>query len=138
MFTRLSTLILAAMACAVCCGFTKVQDLTLEQKIGQLLMVYFHGEIANEDAKTAIQELYVGSIIYYNWANGLTSPEQVKKLSAGLQALATTPLIIAVDQEGGVVSRLIQGFTVFPGNKALGMTGNAELAERSSYAMGLE
>ncbi len=138
MFTRLSTLILAAIACAVCCSFTKVQDLTLQQKIGQLLMVHFDGEIPNEEAKTAIQELYVGSIIYYNWANGLTSPEQVKKLSAGLQALATTPLIIAVDQEGGVVARLIQGFTVFPGNKALGMTGNAELAERSSYAMGIE
>jgi len=68
-------------------------------------MLHFHGETANEEAKKAIQELHVGAILYYNWANGLTSPEQVTTLSAGLQALASIPLIIAVDQEGGVVSR---------------------------------
>lgn len=131
-------MMLATVATTVCFGLADIKDLTLEEKIGQLLMIHCRGEIADEEAKVAIQELHVGSIIYYNWANGLHSPEQVKQLSASLQALSSIPLIIAVDQEGGTVARLTQGFTVFPGNKALGMTGKPELAKESAYVMGKE
>lgn len=117
--------------------------MTLEEKIGQLLMVHFNGETANEEAQTLIQRHYVGGFIYYNWANGLTSPEQVLDLSLSLQKLSLAnripiPLFIAADQEGGAVVRLKEGFTVFPGNKALGMTHNFELAEQSAFAMGQE
>lgn len=120
-----------------------LENMTLEQKIGQLLMVHFHGESANEEAKQLIQEGYVGSIIYYNWANGLHSPMQVYELSKNLQKLAhennqAIPLFIAVDQEGGLVARLTQGFTVFPGNKALGMTQDSKLAELCAITQGNE
>ncbi len=118
-------------------------DFTVEEKVGQLLMPHFHGETANEEAKTLIQDTHVGAVIYYNWANGLTSPAQVKTLSEGLQALALqtrrrVPLLIATDQEGGLVARLTHGFTVFPGNKALAMTGDLALAKKSAYVMGKE
>jgi len=120
-----------------------VSELNLEEKVGQLLMAHFHGEEANEDAKALIQEIHLGGIIYYNWANGLTSPQQVLKMSEGLQKLAqatrlSIPLLIAADQEGGVVARLNKGFTIFPGNKALAMTESPELAEFSALAMGQE
>lgn len=120
-----------------------INDLTLEEKVGQLLIVHFNGEEVNQDAKTLIQDLHVGGIIYYNWANGLHSPQQIRHLSLGLQKLAeqtkcSIPLLICADQEGGLVSRFNQGFTVFPGNKALGMTGQPELAETSAYAIGQE
>lgn len=133
-----------AFSCLFSLAFgTSVSELSLEEKVGQILMVHFHGEEANEDAKALIQETHVGGIIYYNWANGLTSPQQVHKMSAGLQKLAqgtkhSLPLLIAADQEGGVVARLNKGFTIFPGNKALGMTGSPELAEFSALAMGQE
>ena len=71
-------------------------------------MVHFHGEAANEEARRLIEDLHIGGIIYYNWANGLDSPMQVAHLSQGLQKMASQtphslPLFIAVDQEGGVV-----------------------------------
>lgn len=118
-------------------------EMSLEEKVGQLLIVHFNGEQINEDAKALIQEMHVGGFIYYNWANGLTSPTQVRSLSEGLQNLAqetrlTIPLLIMTDQEGGVVARLTQGFTIFPGNRALGMTGNPEFAYHSAKAMGQE
>ncbi len=124
-------------------AFAGLQEMTLEEKVGQLLMVHFNGETANDDARRLIQKSLVGGIIYYNWANGLHSPRQVRQLSAGLQALSKQnrnpiPLFIAVDQEGGVVARLTKGFTVFPGNKALGMTNDPGLAEKCSFAMGQE
>ena len=120
-----------------------MQTMTLEEKVGQVLMVHFHGEAANENARSLIQDTKVGGIIYYNWANKLSSPEQVKTLSLGLQKLTEAnrlpiPIFIAADQEGGVVNRLNQGFTKFPGNKALGMTDKPELAEEAASAMGQE
>lgn len=120
-----------------------INHLTLEEKVGQLLMVHFHGQEVNEDARLLINDLHVGGIIYYNWSNGLHSPRQIQQLSDGLQELAkqnksALPLLIAIDQEGGVVSRLTQGFTLFSGNKALGMTEDPRLAEQCAEAMGKE
>lgn len=120
-----------------------IEDMTLEEKVGQLLMVHFNGESLNDDAALLIQNLYVGGFIYYNWANGLDTPLQVRQLSTELQQAAELnpqpiPLFIAIDQEGGAVSRLANGFTVFPGNCALGMTRDPQLAEYCSYAIGQE
>jgi beta-N-acetylhexosaminidase len=139
MFQNLGPIALAS----ICFSFATVEELTLEEKVGQLFMAHFVGENVNEDAKALIQDVHVGAVIYYNWTNGLTSPSQVQKLSSELQKLAretrlSIPLFIAADQEGGLVARLTQGFTVFPGNRALGATNNSDLAERSSYAIGQE
>jgi len=121
------------------CFAYSAKEMSLEEKVGQILVVQFHGEEANEDAKALVQEMHVGGFIYYTWSNGLTSPAQVKALSAGLQKLTKGPrLFITTDQEGGIVTRLTQGFTVLPGNKALGMTRKPELAKESAIAIGEE
>jgi len=119
------------------------QELTLEEKVGQLIMAHIHAQELNAEAERYIHELGIGGVIYYNWSNGLNSPEQVRTLSQGLQKLASAsahaiPLLIATDQEGGIVARLKSGFTEFPGNKALGMSRQPQLAEEAAYQMGLE
>src|SRR5687767_8210968 len=88
------------------CNCTTFSNFTLEEMVGQLLLVHFRGEEVNEEAVQLIQEVKVGGILYYNWANGLYSPEQVAHLSRSLQTLAmqnahSLPLFIAIDQEGG-------------------------------------
>jgi beta-N-acetylhexosaminidase len=138
----LKKLIASCLIAASCFGYS-IKEMNLEEKVGQLFVVVFRGEDANENAKALVQEMHVGGFVYYNWANGLTSPAQVKSLGEGLQKLAhetrlSIPLLITADQEGGIVARLTQGFTVFPGNKALGMTGNPELAKESAFAIGQE
>lgn len=126
-------------------GFSKqlIDELTLEEKVGQILMVHFVGEKVNDAAKELIHDLKIGGIIYYNWANQLTSPQQVADLSQGLQDLTKTnqhqiPLLIGVDQEGGLVSRLTQGFTEFPGNKALGQINDQKLVYEAMNIIGQE
>lgn len=118
-------------------------EMTLEEKVGQLLMVHFRGETANEEAKTLVQEIGIGGVIYYNWANGLHSSKQVQNLSLSLQNLAqdsrhSLPLFIAIDQEGGAVSRLTNGFAVLSSNRALGEIGLPDLAEEAAYIAGQE
>lgn len=117
-----------------------VTKLTLREKVGQLLMVSFRGETANTAACKLIQELKIGGIVYYNWANDLSSITQIQKLSMDLQTLALEsrwqiPLLIAVDQEGGKVARC--PITRVPGNQALGLTKNPDLARISAQTTGL-
>lgn len=125
------------------CLSSLLEKMSVEEKVGQILMVSFCGEYANEEAKILIQDVKVGGIIYYTWANGLNSKDQVRNLSFSLQKLTQEnpvplPLLLSIDQEGGVVSRLENGFTSFPGNRALALTKNPSFAFSSAYAMGLE
>jgi len=116
-----------------------VERMSLEDKVGQIMMAHFHGSAANEDSRILIQEIKVGGIIYYTWANELSSPDQVRNLSSGLQAQAGgIPLLIAVDQEGKRVARLRKGFTALPDNGDLGKTGDPSLAEKYAYIAGCE
>lgn len=129
------------------CSLRPVAELlkvmSVEEKVGQLFMVHFHGETTNKDAEALVQGAKVGGVIYYNWANGLSSPQQVHTLSSGLQELTMhnpnpIPLLIAGDQEGEIVARFKSGFTEFPGSGALGQTGDLDLVEEVGLAMGKE
>lgn len=91
-------------------------EFSLEEKVGQLMIVHFHGEESNGEALRLLNEAHVSGFILYNWSNGLHSPEQVRRLTASLQKSnpSSLPLLIGVDQEGGRVSRLKEGFTIHP------------------------
>lgn len=113
--------------------------LSLEQKVGQLFVVSVWGKSADEvhptnranygvDTPAQVVERYnVGGVIYFNNAgtDNVDNPRQVAEFSNGLQRAAITsglhlPLIIAIDQEGGNVTRLEAPATEFPGNMAIG------------------
>lgn len=111
-----------------------LEQMTIEEKVGQLLMCHFTGETANEASKIILEQAHVGGIIYYNFSNGLTSPAQVQQLSIGLQQDAKIPLLIAADQETGIVARLRSGFTLFPGNRSVAMAGDVTLARAVARA----
>ena len=53
---------------------------------------------------------------------------QTRRLTDDLRTLVLDEPILAIDQEGGRVARLPKGFTVFPGQGALGQAGTAPLA----------
>lgn len=140
---KVLTLFASLIVALPCLGLDILSNMSLDEKVGQILMAHFHGESANDDAQILIQKLKIGGIIYYDWSNGLTSPDQVCALSLGLQKLAQEnelpiPLLIGIDQEGGVVNRINHGFTEFPGNQALGETDDPDLAEQAAHIMGQE
>lgn len=120
----------------------KLDEMMLEEKVGQVFMTSFQGEELNADVKKLIQTTKIGGIIYYGWANGLQNPIQVQNLSNSLQTYTKEhthiPLFIAVDQEGGVVTRLRNGFTEFPGNDVLGQINDCQLTYQVAYSRGKE
>lgn len=120
---------------------TMIAEMTIEEKIGQLIMVGFDGTQANETIETHIRERFVGGIVLFS--RNIQSPKQTAELTNQLQRLAEStahriPLFIGIDQEGGWVIRLKEGATVLPGNMALGATGSTELAERAGEITAVE
>ncbi|PJN62037.1 putative lipoprotein YbbD precursor [Paenibacillus sp. GM1FR] len=118
-----------------------LNDLTLEQKVGQLLMCGFHGQHADEQVTRLIRDYHVGGVIYFR--RNVESIDQLTRLSAELQDIAAEvgalPLMISVDQEGGMVARIDkEGMTQVPGNMALGATGNPEYTLECAQILGRE
>ncbi len=103
------------------------QNLSGIQRAGQRLMVGFDGLSINDMLKQYIEQIKVGGLILF--ARNIVSPAQVQDLCAEAQAYASycgqPPLLIAIDQEGGVVSRLKPPFTQFDGNPHMKSTDDA-------------
>ena len=111
-----------------------IPHMSIEQKVGQLIVVGFEGARINADIRSIISQYCVGGVTLF--ARNIQSLRQVARLTNDLQKLTKEtegriPLFITTDQEGGWVARLKTGATVLPGNMALGAAGSAELAEQA-------
>ncbi len=89
---------------------------SLEQKIGQMLMVGFHGTSAKSGSRICrdIHRYNIGAVILFDYnpvdkskPKNIANKAQVARLTTELQACSRNgKLLIAVDQEGGRVQRL--------------------------------
>jgi beta-N-acetylhexosaminidase len=118
-----------------------VNDLSLDEQIGQLLMVGFPGTSPTPELIELIQRHHVGNIILFS--RNVSDAPQLRALTSQLQDLAReagqiAPLLIALDQENGMVQRLSSDATIFPGNMALGAVGSEQSAYEVALASGLE
>ncbi len=94
-----------------------INQLTIEEKIGQMLCFAFRGTTYNSQLSTLIETYHIGNIIHF--AHNITSLEQVKKLNDDIQQHAKDPVFISLDQEGGMVRRITEGITYLPGAMSL-------------------
>lgn len=85
-------------------------------------MVGMPGPQMDEDTRDLIRDYNVGGVVLFS--RNIEGPIQLTTLCQDLQDTAMEfhgiPLILAIDQEGGRVSRLKEPFTQFPGNTVMG------------------
>ena len=110
--------------------------LGLEEKIGQMLVVGFHGHEPPRHILDWLREGRIGGVILF--ARNIETPEQVAELTGALHGAARRPILVAIDQEGGVVARLRRGFTESPGAMALGAADDPKLTEEVSAVLAAE
>ncbi|MEK5237127.1 beta-N-acetylhexosaminidase [Paenibacillus sp. FSL L8-0470] len=107
----------------------KLANMTLEEKIGQMLLVGIDGTELDTQAKRMIAEDKVGGIILYkdNISNlkGMVSLINDLKKS---NAENPVPLFMSVDQEGGKVSRMPDEYAAIPSNGSVGAANNSSAA----------
>lgn len=116
-------------------------ELDLERAIGRAFMFGFPGAQPSEGILRMIREDHLGGVILFS--RNIASREQVRELCLALQEEARAaghdqPLLIATDQENGLVRRLGPDSPLFPGNMALGAIGSDSIAFDVAYYTGRE
>lgn len=114
----------------------RVAKMTLDEKLGEMLIAGLDGTAPSERTKLMIQEQHVGGFIFYK--NNVTTPAGVAAYVNQLKAwnkANPAPLFISVDQEGGRVSRL-PGLRNIPPARTIGDTGDTAYAQQIGAALG--
>jgi beta-N-acetylhexosaminidase len=128
------------------CEHEPVNEPSLEQKIGQMLMAGFKGFEAADTSHIVrdIRKFHLGGVILFDYDvpasspnRNIDSPDQVRNLITSLQSLSDVPLFIAVDQEGGRVARLKpeRGFPAHRSAQYLGELNNADSTRHYASVM---
>jgi beta-N-acetylhexosaminidase len=128
----------------LCIGCGSPNTPTLEEKIGQMIMIGFHGTVEKDDRilllKDQIATGQIGGVVLYR--HNIQSPEQLLSLTTTIQKSAPTnlTLLVAVDQEGGKVLRLSKekGFSGFLSAATVARNYSVEKAETYYQAMAEE
>ncbi len=116
-------------------------DLSLEQKLGQMLLLGFRGTVLEKDNPIVsdIRDHQIGGVILFDYDvvrqsadRNIASPEQVRALTADLKSLSQIPLFVSIDQEGGTVNRLKPDFGFPP------TFSHKELGEKDDLAFTYE
>ncbi|WP_342572780.1 beta-N-acetylhexosaminidase [Paenibacillus sp. FSL R5-0749] len=108
----------------------QLSSLTLEEKIGQMILAGVQGTTLDNQAKQMIADQKVGGIIFY--ANNVTTLEGTAKFVQSIKETNQSnpvPIFMSVDQEGGKVSRMPENVESIPSNQKVGQTKDSALAE---------
>ena len=136
-----------------------ISRMTLPEKVGQLFVMRVYGhsatapdqadidanlsEIGVRTAAELIAKHHVGGIIYFTWAHNTRDPHQIADLSNGIQKASLSkprglPVLVATDQEHGIVCRIGAPATLFPGAMAIGAGGSPSDARTLGRISGAE
>lgn len=105
----------------------ELKNLSLEEKIGQMMLIGVHGKNIDENINYMLDTYKVGGIIFFD--RNLESKDQVKNFVDALQKNRKIPLFIAIDEEGGRVARMKSFVTPPPSQELIGKSGDFSLAK---------
>lgn len=115
----------------------KIDELKLEEKIGQLFMVGIKGKEIDKNIRTLITEYKVGGVILYrkNYSNYDEMLKLINKLKE-INSNNPIPLFIAVDQEGGRVNRMPKEFKNLSSAKKMALKDDIDIIKNSGRILG--
>ena len=118
----------------------KLCEMTLKEKLGQLIMCGFEDPFYDEHARILIEEYKVGNIILF--ARNVKDMKQLISLNKDIyqKAIENTGIMpfISIDQEGGMVTRIMDGATFCPGNMTISASDRTSNAYEIGKIMGEE
>ncbi|MBA2646063.1 MAG: hypothetical protein H0U81_04610, partial [Pyrinomonadaceae bacterium] len=103
-----------------------LRSLPLEQQIGQLLFIGLPGTELDADTRSLVEHISPGGVIIFG--RNVAAHEQLRALLDGVCAIVPTPLLLGIDQEGGLVDRLRKILTPMPAARAIRQHGDLAAA----------
>ena len=118
----------------------QVKEMSLEEKIGQMLIVSYEGTRVDDKLASLLKQVKPGGFVLF--ANNFSDYEQSKQFITDIKSSSDIPMFISLDQEGGRVQRIKnfsdQEVTLIPPMYELGLTGNEDLAYQVGKVIGEE
>ncbi|MEX2460711.1 MAG: beta-N-acetylhexosaminidase [Paenibacillaceae bacterium] len=118
----------------------QIEQMTLAEKIGQMVMMGVEGTSVSEQTKELMEQYHVGGVILYQ--NNISDKTQttaflneLKQINAKLNPI---PLWLGLDQEGGRVNRMPANYTKLPTNRAIGKINNLDFSRKIGDILGKE
>ena len=107
-----------------------MQKMTLEQKLGQMMIVQFTGPNYSVELDTMIRQYNVGAVLIFSANGNISDKAQLRGLTRQMQSSIPSgiPLAIAIDQEGGRVDRLVTLDGTRPSATSIGESNNLSKA----------
>ena len=82
-----------------------LSKMTIDEKIGQMITIYYSAPSMDQTLKKAIEEVRPGGFILFS--ENMTSFDGTLRLIKDIKELSSIPMFISIDQEGGIVQRLL-------------------------------
>ncbi len=116
----------------------KLKAMTLQEKVGQLVIVGVEGNSIDEYSTKLIKEYHVGGFILFK--RNIQDSSQLVNLLNSLKDTnainSKVPLFLSVDEEGGRVSRLPEELKKLPTNKVIGARNDSILSYKIGGLLG--
>lgn len=108
----------------------QIRKMTINQKIGQMVIVGLEGETTDPKVEELINSYQVGGFILFkrNISSASQTVELLNNLKQINDSLNDQPLFLSVDEEGGRVSRMPNEFIKLPTNQVIGSINNETFA----------
>lgn len=108
-----------------------LNSMTLDEKLGQMFLIETYYQTWTPDIANMVVGMHAGALIIYG--KNMTTAQQLHDYIASIQAHASIPLLVTMDEEGGLVDRLgfYNFFPPLPAAQSLGASGNPSLATQA-------
>src|SRR5258706_9400055 len=111
-----------------------VAHMSLDEKLGQLIMTESEQNTYSDDLDYMITQLHVGGMIMYE--SHLQTASQARATTSRAQQRARIPLLISVDEEGGAyVNRLEHIYGARPGPQEISQSGSLSFDRQQGEKM---
>lgn len=120
-----------------------LSQMTLKEKIAQMYLQYYKGyDDLPENLKELNRKNMLGGIIFFS-GNNVRDIDQLHNMNKKIQSYAkenkyNLPFLLTIDQEGGQLTAIFKGTTIFPGNMSMGFANDEELAYEQGKHVGKE
>lgn len=115
----------------------RIASMSLEQKVAQMFVMSFFGTELNFAVDELLSDWQVGAVVLL--PSNLDNPQQITRLTNDIQQTLLDnngfPAFISVDQEGGIIAHLEDGFTTWAVPSLLTATQNTDLAYQFGQAL---
>lgn len=118
---------------------SRLKKMTIDEKIGQLIIAGFDGITVNDELQSLILEKYIGGVILFS--KNVESASQVVALNNEIKEINKvnkSPIFISVDEEGGLVSRMPSEFKDIPTNSDIAKYDDEDLSYNIGKVIGEE